>query len=69
MGDHEAVGAFYQADSCEGESDAAGWFAALRLGGGNFAFFTAAEPIAALPDVVDDLQAILDSVVFDLADQ
>lgn len=65
VGGREAIGTYYQADSCDGEEDTAGWFAALQMGGGNFVFFTAVEPFDALPAQRPALQTILDSVVFD----
>ncbi len=64
VGGQKAVGTYYTAVSCEGETDTAGWFAALRMYGGSYAFFTAVEPLDTLPEQNPNLQAILDSVVF-----
>lgn len=64
VGDQEGVGASYQSSNCTEEADTAGWFAALRVNGGSFAFFTAVEPWDALADYRPALQAILDSVEF-----
>lgn len=66
VGGHEAVGTFYTAIECEEETDTAGWFAVLQVGGGNFAFFTAVEPLGTLPEQLDQFQGILNSVVFDV---
>ncbi len=64
VGAYEGVGTFYAAVSCDSETDTAGWFAALRVDEGSYAFFTAVEPFSALADQIAPLQAILDSVVF-----
>ena len=64
VGAYEGVGTFYAAVSCESETDTAGWFAALRVDEGSYAFFTAVEPFSALADQIAPLQAILDSIVF-----
>jgi hypothetical protein len=58
------VGAFYQASECKEESDTSGWFAALLVDDGTFAFYTAVEPWSALADQRVALQSILDTVVF-----
>ncbi|RPJ01560.1 MAG: hypothetical protein EHM39_03115 [Chloroflexi bacterium] len=64
VGGQKAVGTYYTAVSCDGETDTAGWFAALRMYGGSYAFFTAVEPLDTLPEQSPNIQAILDSVVF-----
>jgi hypothetical protein len=64
VGGKEAIGTYYSAVSCVGENDTAGWFAALQVDNGNYAFFTAVEPLDALPAQAPNLQAILDSVQF-----
>jgi len=64
VGGMDGVGAFYQASECQGEQDTAGWFAALRVYNGSFAFYTAVEPWDALSDQRQALQTILDSVEF-----
>ncbi len=69
VGGRDGVGANYQASECEQEADTAGWFAVLRAGEGTFAFYTAVEPWNALPEYRDDLQAILDTVVFEIPDE
>lgn len=69
VGDQEGVGASYQSSNCMEEADTTGWFAALRVNGGSFAFFTAIEPWDALADYRPALQAILDSVEFSTSDE
>ena len=64
IGELEGTGAFYAASQCEGENDTAGWFAALRVYDGGFAFFVAVEPFDALSENRLFLQNILDSVEF-----
>jgi hypothetical protein len=64
VGGREGVGTQFTAADCQDQPDAAGWFAALRVENGNYAFFTAVEPPSALPDNVNTLQAILESVTF-----
>ncbi|MBN1201082.1 MAG: hypothetical protein JXJ20_04425 [Anaerolineae bacterium] len=64
VGGIKALGTFYTAVSCEDQVDTAGWFAALRVDNGNYAFYTAVEPLDTLPDQVMNLQAILDTVEF-----
>lgn len=64
VGDRKATGTFYTAVGCKSTTDTAGWFAALRVGDGNYAFFTAVEPLDSLPDQTANLQAILDTVEF-----
>jgi hypothetical protein len=68
VGGQPGVGAYYQASECEDESDTAGWFAALRVGEGSYAFFTAVEPWAALAEHRPTLEAALASVEFQLAE-
>jgi len=64
VGGQSGVGAFYQADACEDQTDTAGWFVTVRPANISFAFYTAVEPLEAMPDHVAALQAILDSVRF-----
>lgn len=64
VGGQSGVGAFYQADECQEQANAAGWFVALRIGSTSFAFYVAVEPLDAMPGQVAALQAILDTVVF-----
>lgn len=64
VGGHEGVGTYYAAVGCADETDTTGWFAALRVGQGSYAFFTAVEPFDALAAQRGALQAILDTVEF-----
>jgi hypothetical protein len=64
VGGQSGVGAFYQADACEDQTDTAVWFVTVRPANISFAFYTAVEPLEAMPDHVAALQAILDSVRF-----
>jgi hypothetical protein len=64
IGHLDAVGASYQTSECVGETDTAGWFGVVRVYEGTFAFYTAVEPLDAISDLRDNLQAILDSVEF-----
>ena len=43
VGGHEGVGTYYAAVGCADETDTTGWFAALRMDEGSYAFFTAVE--------------------------
>lgn len=67
VGGHEAIGTLFSAVDCEGEPDTAGYFAALQVDGGNYAFFFAVEPPGAFADQFPALQAVLDSVRFEPA--
>lgn len=67
VGGHEAAGTLFSAVDCAGEPDTAGYFAALQVEGGNYAFFFAVEPPGAFADQLPTLQAILDSVRFEAA--
>jgi len=64
VGGHEGVGTYYAAVGCADETDTTGWFAALRVDQGSYAFFTAVEPFDALAAQRGALQAILDTVEF-----
>lgn len=64
VGGHEAVGTLFSAVDCEGEPDTAGFFAALRIEGGNYAFFFTVEPPGAFADQFPALREALASVRF-----
>ena len=68
VGGHEAVGTLFSAVDCEGEPDTAGFFAALQIEGGNYAFFFAVEPPGAFADQFPALRAVLESVRFEAAE-
>ena len=65
VGGHEAVGTLFSAVDCEGEPDTAGFFAALRIEGGNYAFFFTVEPPGAFADQFPALREVLTSVRFE----
>lgn len=67
VGGHDAVGSQFSAVDCEGEPDTAGYFAALQVDGGNYAFYFAVEPPDAFADQFPALQAVLESVRFNPA--
>jgi len=64
IGDQTAVGAYYAATECGEQTDMAGWFAALKVYNGNYAFYTGVEPVERTQDGLPYLQEILDSVEF-----
>ncbi len=63
-GRDDAVGTFFSAVSCRGEPDTAGWFAGLTEQGGHYVFFAYAEPLEGIDAARAELQAILDSIVW-----
>jgi|SRR5581483_1974277 hypothetical protein len=64
VGGLPAVGEYFAASQCQGEPDTAGWFAGLNQFGGNFIFYVTIEPVEAYNNGRNDVQKILDSVVF-----
>ncbi len=68
VGGFPAVGTTFNAVDCPFEQpDTRGWFAALSAGNLNFSFVAYADPIQPAGSIVEfELQAILDSVVFDV---
>lgn len=66
IGDQIGNGSNWAAVDCpDGAVDTKGWYAGLRFAGFNYAFYAFAEPIEAMDGAArDELQAILDSVVF-----
>jgi hypothetical protein len=64
VGGLDAVGASYQTDGCETETNAAGWFGVVQVYDGTFAFYTAVEPLDEITRQRAALQAILDTVEF-----
>lgn len=68
VGDREAVGSFFSAVECPESPDISGWFAVLEIEGLNFAFFVYFEPRDRFTgDILQQLQAIIDTVRFDLS--
>ena len=66
VGGQTAAGTIYSAVNCEGSPDIAGFFAVTENGGGNFAFYVGVEPVTATDVGLPQMQAILDSVVFEV---
>jgi hypothetical protein len=61
-----AVGTQFSAVDCPEAPDTRGWFAGLNEGGLNFVFFVFTDPIDAMTAAAEELQAILDTVRFDV---
>lgn len=69
IGSLTAVGTYFAAVDCPELPDTRGWFAGVRESGINFVFYAYTEPITAMDGAAEDeLQAILDSVQFDVPD-
>ena len=70
IGDLPAVGTTFSAVDCPYEQpDTRGWFAALSINNLNFAFYAYADPIIPAGSIVEfELQAIIDTVVFNVED-
>ena len=64
VGGRAATGTQFAIVECPELPDTRGWFAGLREGGLNFVFYIYADPIEAMDSAQDELQAILDSVIF-----
>ncbi len=75
VGDRMGSGTRFAIVDCPTTPDASGWFTALQVQGGNFAFYNFIEPAGDInsPQVIDemaigytDLQAILNTVQFNI---
>lgn len=68
IGELPAIGTSFSAVDCPFEQpDTRGWFAALNIDGLNFAFYAYVDPIQPPGSLaLDELQAIMDTVVFDV---
>jgi hypothetical protein len=64
MGGYEGEGTIYSAVNCEGASNIAGWFAAVRVNEENFAFYMGIEPADRVNEGIPHLQAVLDTLQF-----
>lgn len=64
VGTLEAIGTQFAAVDCPELPNTRGWFAGVRQFNANFIFYVFTEPIEAMDTAEDELQAILDSVVF-----
>lgn len=66
VGGLAATGTQFAIVDCPESPDTRGWFAGLQVGGLNFVFYMYAEPITAMDTAWDELQAILDTAVFNV---
>jgi hypothetical protein len=67
IGELEGLGTLFTAIDCPTEPDTRGWYAVLRHDSINFAFFVYTEPLDIIDGPAEDeLQAILDTVEFDV---
>lgn len=66
VGGLAATGTQFAIVDCPESPDTRGWFAGLQVGGLNFVFYLYAEPITAMDTAWDELQAILDTAVFNV---
>lgn len=64
VGGLTAVGTQFAAVDCPELADTRGWFAGLRQFNLNFVFYVYTEPIEAMDSAQEELQAILDTVLF-----
>ena len=65
LGEIEGIGTYFNINQCQGEPDTAGWFVGVSQHGRNYLFYAFIEPIEAYNDARAELQAILDTVVFE----
>ncbi|RMF77593.1 MAG: hypothetical protein D6737_17265 [Chloroflexi bacterium] len=61
-----AVGTQFAAVDCPELADTRGWFAGVQEGGINFVFYMFTDPIEAMDVASEELQAIIDTVRFDV---
>jgi hypothetical protein len=66
IGDKIGLGTGFAAVSCPNTVDTRGWFVSINVDGLNFAFYVYAEPIETMDGAEAYLQAILDTVRFDI---
>ena len=64
VGNQTGVGTIYSAVDCPEGDDIAGYFTALQVEGGNYAFFTGVQPVGRASEGTVYLQEILDTVQF-----
>jgi hypothetical protein len=64
VGSLSATGTQFSIVDCPQSPDTRGWFAGLQEGGLNFVFFIYTEPIEAMNTASEELQAIMDTIVF-----
>lgn len=68
VGEYDGVGTIYSVTDCPDSNDTAGFFVVLSVEGENFAFFTGVEPLTATDSGLPQIQAILDSIQFEIQD-
>lgn len=68
IGNQSAVGTQFSIIDCPESPDTRGWFAGTQVNGLNFVFFVYAEPITIMDTADEELQAILDTAVFNVPD-
>ncbi|MBZ0306226.1 MAG: hypothetical protein K8I82_09175, partial [Anaerolineae bacterium] len=68
VGGLEAVGTIFSITDCPDASDAAGYFATLNVEGENFVFIVGVESLSATDTGLPQLQAILDTVQFQIVE-
>jgi len=66
IGDRLGLGTSFAAVDCPNTVDTRGWFVSLNVDSINFAFYIYTEPIEAMDGAEEELQAILDTVQFDV---
>ena len=69
VGDREGSGTQFAIVDCPESPDTRGWFAGLQEQGLNFVFFVYTEPIEAMNDADEELQAIMDTVRFRVTEE
>jgi hypothetical protein len=69
IGELAAVGTQFSAVDCPELPDTRGWFAGVNVGGYNFVFYVYSDPIEAMREADEELQAILDTVRFRMTPQ
>jgi hypothetical protein len=69
IGNQSASGTQFSIIDCPDSPDTRGWFAGVQVKNINFVFFVYAEPIESMTVADDELQAILDTVVFRVPDE
>jgi hypothetical protein len=68
VGGRSGSGTQFAIVDCPETPDTRGWFVGLQEDGLNFVFYVYADPIEAMDVAEEELQAVLDSVVFQVAE-
>lgn len=69
VGQYEGTGTYYSAVDCGDAADIAGWFAALQVSGGNYAFYIGIEPVERVTQGLPYMQDIMDSISFNAVEE